>query len=234
MLNLGSSGLNDYSFGGCCGGASFGATLDPAYTPASSANAPALTQQIANFTSSGSPSADQSMGFVWVGQNDLSEHTDAFWLGDPHNSWFSGNYTSITISVVEDLLKTGVPYVLVANIYPEHLAPVTAKYLCGASSNACVTTWGQVIQNANSALQKSLSQFGNKVIYYDSFGFLTGLLYNATANGFTKPLSSFCDGDGNAAWQDCMIDGNAPEYFWMNFIQPTSRVHKLRAQEWLE
>ena len=67
----------------------------------------------------------------------------------------------------------------VANIYPKHLAPVTAKYLCGTNAG-CVSTWGQVIQNANSALEADLKQFGDKVIYYDVFCFMTSLLGDAT------------------------------------------------------
>ena len=83
-----------------------------------------------------------------------------------------------------------------ANIYPKQLAPVTRVYLCG-NSPSCFDTWGQVIQNANSALQSSLAALntnGVKVIYYDSFGFLTNLYNNATAHGFYMPLTNFCDG----------------------------------------
>jgi phospholipase/lecithinase/hemolysin len=234
LLSLGPSGLKDYSQGGCCGGGSYGATLDPTYTPASAAKAPALSEQIANFTSSGAPSAKQSLGFIWAGQNDLSAHTDAFWLGDPHNADFAAQLAALTIASVAKLLGAGVPYVLVANVYPKHLAPVTAKYLCGAAANACVTTWGQVIGQANAALKSGLAKFGGRVIYYDSFGFLTGLLADASAHGFTKPLTSFCDGNGDAAWKDCMVDGHAPEYFWMNFVQPTTRVHQLIATDMMK
>lgn len=91
----------------------------------------------------------------------------------------------------------------------------------------CVTDWGQVVQAANSALQASLKHFGNKIIYYDVYEFMTGLLDNAAANGFTKPLTDYCDGGGDAMWMDCMVDGHAGEYFWMNFEQPTSRVHQV-------
>jgi phospholipase/lecithinase/hemolysin len=181
----------------------------------------------------------QALGIVWVGQNDLSEHTDAFWLDDPHNGWFAGNYSARSVAAAQALLaQPDVSAVLVVNLYPKHLAPVTAKYLCGAADNACVQTWGQVIEEANAALQQSLQAMGSssssQVIYYDVFSFLTGLLADAQASGFTKPLTAFCDGDGDAAWQDCMVDGNAPEYFWMNFIQPTTRVHQLIAEDMLK
>jgi phospholipase/lecithinase/hemolysin len=229
LLGLGSTGLNNFAYGGCCGGSSFGATLDTAYTP-SPAKSPSLVDQLANYTASGNPKIQNSLGFVWVGQNDLSKHTDAFWGGDPQNSQFASNFSSKTSAAVSKLLNAGAPYVLVANIYPKHLAPVTPAYLCGTSTS-CVQTWGQVIQQANSALQTSLAQFGSKVIYYDVFGFMVNLLNNAAANGFTQPLTSFCDGDGDANWQACMVNGQGSTFFWMNWEQMTTRVHGLVAAD---
>ena len=221
--------LRDLAFGGCCGGGSFGATLDSLYT-ASPAKSPCLVQQIQNYTTTYHTNVKNALQFIWVGQNDLSMHTDAFWLDDPKNAAFASSYASKISGSVQSLLNLGAPYVFVANIYPKHLAPVTAKYLCGINAD-CVLTWGQVIQNANSALEAGLKQFGDKVIYYDVFSFMTGLLDDAAANGFTKPLTSFCDGDGDATWTDCMVDGNAGEYFWMNFEQPTARVHQVSAAD---
>jgi phospholipase/lecithinase/hemolysin len=225
LATLLKSPLRDFAFGGCCGGGSFGATLDSTYT-VSPAKSPSLVTQIANYTSHAHTNIKHALEFIWVGQNDLSMHTDAFWLTDPTNTHFYSDFLSKTASAVDTLLKAGAPYVFVANIYPKHLAPVTPKYLCGRNTE-CVSTWGQIIQNANSALQASLKQFGNKAIYYDVFGFMTGLLDDAAANGFTKSLTSFCDGDGDAMWDDCMVDGHAAKYFWMNFEQPTSRVHEV-------
>jgi phospholipase/lecithinase/hemolysin len=230
LLGLGPKGMRNFAFGGCCGGGSFGATLDNTYTK-SEAGAPSLVDQINNYTGNPHPNIPNAMQFIWIGENDLSKHTDAFWLGDPNNAKFATDASTKIAASVKTLLNAGAPYVFVANIYPKHIAPVTAKYLCGAPSNACVTTWGQVIQQANSAIQSSLAQFGNKVIYYDSFTFISNLANNAVANGFTKPLTAFCDGDGDASWNDCMVQGNAPQYFWMNFIQPTSRVHQLIAKD---
>jgi phospholipase/lecithinase/hemolysin len=217
--------LRDFAFGGCCGGGSFGATLDSIYT-ASPAKSPSLVDQIKNYTTGAHTNVKNAMQFIWVGQNDLSLHTDAFWLGDPRNAQFSASYSSKIAASVQTLLNAGAPYVFVANIYPKHLAPVTPKYLCGTNTG-CVSTWGKVIQNANSALEASLKKFGSKVIYYDVYGFMTGLLDAAPAKGFTKSLANFCDGDGDAMWDDCMVGGNAEEFFWMNFEQPTARVHEV-------
>jgi phospholipase/lecithinase/hemolysin len=229
LYSLGANGLRDYAFGGCCGGGSFGATLDNTYTK-SQAGAPSLVDQIANYSASSHGNIYHALQFIWIGENDLSEHTDAFYQGDPANTYFAGNISTKIAASVQTLLNKGAPYVMVANIYPKQIAPVTAKYLCGTSTS-CVSTWGAVIKQANTAIQSALTQFGSKVIYYDSFGFITNLANNATANGFTKPLTAFCDGDGDASWTDCMVNGNAPEYFWMNFIQPTTRVHQLIAKD---
>ncbi|KAF2492076.1 hypothetical protein BU16DRAFT_529446 [Lophium mytilinum] len=221
--------MRDFAFGGCCGGSSGGATFDNAYTK-SGAGAPSLVDQINNYTTGPHSNIKKALQFIWVGQNDVSAHTDAFWEGDPKNSQFAANATDKTVASVKKLLNGGAPYVFVSNIYPKHIAPVTAKYLCGTDAG-CVTTWGNVIQKANDALKAGLTQFGSKVIYYDSFTFVSDLAENAAANGFTKPLTSFCDGDGDAAWNDCMVQKHADEYFWMNFVQPTTRVHQLIAKD---
>lgn len=233
LADLLSAPLTDFAFGGCCGGGSYGATLDNAYT-SSPANAQSLVDQIQNYTASPSFSrVSQSLGFVWVGMNDLSAHTDAFWGGDPKNTDFATAYATKTVASVKKLLGAGAPAVLVANIYPKQAAPVTAKYLCGTNTD-CVKTWGQVIQSANTALQKALVPLGNRVIYYDSFGFLTSLMANAQANGFTQPLTDICDGAGDAQWAKCWKDGVglvADGFFWLNFIQPTTQVHRLIAAD---
>lgn len=166
------------------------------------------------------------MQFIWVGQNDLSEHTDAFWPTDPKNAQFATDFSTKTADSVQTLLDAGAPSVFVANLYPKHLAPVAPKYVC-TTNTACLTSWGKIIQDSNSALEDALDKFGDKVIYYDVFGFMTGLLSSAPAMGFGRSLKNFCDGDGIGAWNDCMVDGNAEEYFWMNFEQPTSRVHEV-------
>lgn len=249
--------LADYAFGGCCGGGSYGATLDNTYTPPSEAKAPSIQDQVANYTSGTNKDvqrASKTLGFIWAGQNDLSKHTDAFWQGDPQNAAFAGNLSSYTSQAVRTLLKAGVPYVLVANVYPKHIAPVTAKYLCGGSNNACTQTWGNVISAANAQLKKDLqSQFGSKVIYYDSFTFVSNLAANAQSYGFTAPMTNFCDGMGDATWNQCMGTSGAvakgqrsasdgadgwsgsgmgwDSFFWMNFVQPTTRVHALVAAD---
>ncbi|KAF2121439.1 hypothetical protein BDV96DRAFT_564261 [Lophiotrema nucula] len=229
LSSLFNAPLTDYAYGGCCGGGDFGATFDNAYTK-SNAGAASLVDQIANYSSTGYAGIKESLGFVWVGQNDLSLHTDAFWEGDPNNAAFATAAAEKTSASVKKLLDAGAPYVLVANIYPKHLAPVTSHYLCGTSTS-CVETWGNVITSANTAIKNSLTQFGKKAIYYDAFSYISGLLQDPTGEGFTAPLTDFCDGMGDVTWDDCMVKGNAGKYFWMNFVQPTTRVHELIAKD---
>jgi cholinesterase len=223
--------LRDFAFGGCCGGGSFGATLDESYTP-SPAGAPSLVTQIANYTSHPHPNVHNALEFIWVGENDLSKHTNAFWQGDPHNTQFAGIVSSKIAASVATLLNNGAPYVLVANIYPKHIAPVTPKYLCGTSTD-CVAMWGMIIRQANTAIASFLTQFGNKVIYYDAFDLIVNLANNAKANGFTQPLTYYCDADDtpNCQWDLCMTRGHGEEFFWMNFIQLTTHVHRLIAAD---
>jgi hypothetical protein len=106
----------------------------------SPAGAQSLQQQIAKYNSSGSKRIAKSLRLFCIGENDLSAHTDAFWAGDLHNVWFAGNVSAYVENSVATLLKNGAPYVFVANIYPKHVAPVTAKYLFGTSTT-CVQTW---------------------------------------------------------------------------------------------
>ncbi|KAF2104353.1 hypothetical protein NA57DRAFT_70563 [Rhizodiscina lignyota] len=217
--------LDDYAFGGCCGGSKYGATIDEAYRT-SPAGAQSVKQQITNYTNAGAKDIKSSLGFVWVGENDLSEHTDAFWLGDPQNTNFAGNISSKIAEQVGRLFDLGAPYVFVANIYPKHIAPVTKKYLCNTNTD-CVSTWGEVIQNANDAIESELKQFGDKIIYYDAFKYMEYVVSTASLHGFTAPDATtvYCDGMGDAIWKDCVTDKHGSHYLWMNFIQPTTKFH---------
>lgn len=91
-----------------------------------------------------------------------------------------------------------------------------------------------MIGEANTAIASSLTQFGSKVIYYDVFNFMLNLMANKDAYGLTQPTSYYCDGDAsdpNEKWTDCVTDGHASEYFWMSFVNPTTRVHQLIAED---
>lgn len=195
--------LVNYAFGGCCGGGSFGATIDNSYTPAAAqwngAPVPSIDQQIhKNYTAGGSSNIKNALQFIWTGENDLSLHTDAFWIGDAKNAQFASDISSKILAEAEFLVQSGAPYVFVANIYPKHLAPVTVAYLCPDSS--CVQGWGQIIQNANTAIQKALagSKYSKQFIYYDVFTFMVNVMNNKNEYGLTAPLTQFCDGNGES------------------------------------
>ena len=146
---------------------------------------------------------------------------------------------------VEKLVKSGAPAVFVANIYPKHKAPVTPQYLCTPPDNPnqdCINNWGQVIQDANTAIEKALTTLDltaaqkKKIIYYDAFTFMSNLMESSTAaaNGITAPMNEYCDGDPQSPldqWNDCMNLGHANNYYWMSFTNPTTHVHKLIAAD---
>ena len=220
--------LTDYAYGGTDGGATIGATIDQAYTQS---KAQSIVQQISNYTSHGSAGVEQSLQFIWV-NNDLSAHTDAYYGGDPKNTDFATQISTRIADQVKALLnQQHAPYVMVANIYPKHLAPVTKTFLPGAT-DAVVATLGTVIQQANAQIASALKLFGNQVIYYDSFKCITGLLNNAVSLGFTQPLDKYCDGDPAVdLWDLCQVQHKADEVFWMSYTNPTTKVHNLIAQD---
>ena len=235
--------LNDYAFGGCCGGGSFGATINNTYTPAeaqwNNAPVPSVHDQIRwNYTNPAPASIKDSLQFIWTGENDLSEHTDAFWEGDPKNTEFAAAIAQKITWHAEYLVKQGAPYVFVANIYPKNRAPVTTKYLC--SDGSCVNTWGSIIESANTAIQKRLSKskHSDKFIYYDIYSYMVKLMDSKDSYGLTESLASYCDGDASDPddkWDTCIAGSytweGAQKFYWMNFIQPTTRVHQLIASD---
>lgn len=99
---------------------------------------------------------------------------------------------------------------------------------------------GSVIQTANAALEKALqnSKHASKLIYYDVFGFMMSVMENKDDYGLTQSLGSYCDGDAsspNDMWCECTGGSytweGATHFYWMNFIQPTTTVHKLIAAD---
>jgi hypothetical protein len=115
--------MRDFAFGGCCGGSKGGATFDTACTK-SSAGAPSLVEQITHYTvQSPHTNIKKALQFIWVGQNDVSAHTHAFWEGYPKNSQFSTDATTKTVAAVKTLLGAGTPVVFVSNICPTHISP---------------------------------------------------------------------------------------------------------------
>ncbi|KAI1270822.1 hypothetical protein F5Y07DRAFT_406829 [Xylaria sp. FL0933] len=236
--------LTDYAFGAANGAAQFGATVNNVYTVADARwngqPVPSVHEQILrNYTHPSPPSSiKSSLQFIWTGQNDLTKHTDAFWEGDPQNAQFVANISHRITWNAEYLIDQGAPHVFVANIYPKHRAPVTTTYLC--QDGGCLNTWGNIIENANAAIKTKLSQsrHASKSIYYDVYSFMVNLVDNKDQHGLTESLASYCDGDPsdpNCKWDTC-IGGSytwegARKFYWMNYIQPTTYVYQLIAQD---
>lgn len=232
--------LTDYAFGGDKGGENGGATIDNDYAAAGAQwngqPVPSVHQQIYDNYTKSSNGIEDAMQFIMVGQNDLSAKTDAFWEGDPKNSDFADTMASTLTEYAEYLIKQGAPYVFVSNIYPKHKAPVTVTYLC--SDGGCVDTWGKIIEAANSAIKEKLaaSDSASKIIYYDLYSYMMGLMDNKDASGLTQSLADFCDGDAAVAkWDECIAGSyvweGAEKFYWMNYIQPTTHVHRLIAED---
>ena len=167
-----------------------------------------------------------------------SEHTDAFWEGDPKNAEFADEISNRIMWNAEHLINHGAPYVFVANIYPKNKAPVTTTYLC--QDGSCIDTWGSIIQSANAAIKAKLSKskHSSKFIYYDVYDFMVNLMKNKDTFGLTESLSSFCDGDTtdpNQKWDTCIAGSyvweGAEKFYWMNYIQPSAHVHRLIAAD---
>ncbi|KAK3068877.1 hypothetical protein LTR53_013218 [Teratosphaeriaceae sp. CCFEE 6253] len=219
LADLLNAPLTDYAFGGCCGGASSGATINNTYSAAAAQYdgkpVPSVHDQIFwNYTKNGAPSSIKSaLQFIWTGVNDLGAQTNPFWAGDPKNALFASNISDRIRYNAEHLIKLGAPYVFVANIYPKERAPVTSTYYC--PDGTCIDGMGKVIQAANTAIESELE----------------GSNY-----GLTQPLSYYCDGDAAVAkWDECAAGSytweGAQQFFWMNFVQPTTRVHQLIAAD---
>lgn len=117
--------LRDLAFGGCCGGGSFGATIDNSYTAAqaqvSGQPVPSVHQQVRNeYIGQAHPNIKNALEFIWTGENDLSVHTDAFWEGDSKNADFATQISTRILAEAEYLASKGAPYVMVANVRMTH------------------------------------------------------------------------------------------------------------------
>ena len=237
--------LNDYAWGGCCGGGDFGATINNKYTPSNALYdgepVPSVHQQIFdNYTKNGAPAdIGKSLQFLWVGQNDLTVQTNSYLTTWPMNDELVYNISNRITNNAEHLVKLGAPYVVIPNIYPKQLAPVNAKYLC-TNDTACTEAMGNIITKANDAIEKELaaSKYADKFIYYDVNSYMTYLINNKDTYGFTAPIEWYCDGDPsdpNYHWDECEAGSynweGAQKFFWMDYIQPTTGVYSLIAQD---
>lgn len=228
--------LTDYAFGHSDGGANFGATTDNSFTKSNS-GAPSAKDQIANYTAQGDTASKmaQTLHFMWIGNNDVIVYQH-YWPGSDNTKNAQDVAQQIT-NQVQSLIKAGAPAVIVPNVYPRHVAPVTTSYLLSAGS--AVTDYGNFLTQVNTNLANNLKQFGNKVLLYDVFSFMTALWSNPGSQGFTHTAQGkdWCDGcnqqaqPGVSNWDLCQVQGQANTFYWMQFLDPTTKVHKLIADD---
>ena len=259
----------NYAFGHAWGGSDFGATIDDSLAQSnfSKTNAPYFTNLFAE-PSWGAPSAKLQiqdyinggvnkdvLHFLWIGNNDINLNTISTvstGAGPERENEFCGNVSAKIAGLVSTLLDAGAPYVLVANLYPKHLAPITPKYYYMTTQSQW-DAFGAAINKANVALQSALTLFGNKVIYYDAFTFMSGLYANLDFFGIVNGKDAngypaFCDGDPDKTaqvtaaiaagtinakdknnWGICVDQSKQDQWYWMQYLDPTSHVHRFVA-----
>ena len=216
--------VSDWAVGHSDGGSKAGATIDDEYTE-SPAGAPSAKTQIANYTQHGDRAhVGETLHFLWIGNNDIT--LPHVW--DPQH--FASNMSSRMVERVQELVAAGSKHVFVVNMYPKQITPGAWTYLLDTQKQE--DDMGAAISGANAAIAEAMKQFGDAVIYYDVFDFIVKLQKDAASHGFTHAShSEFCDGDGTQAhWDEC-IATHGSTFFWINYVEMTSPVYKLIAED---
>lgn len=175
------------------------------------------------------------MHFLWIGNNDILPFIHINLGGN--NTQFASDLASLIADQVQTLVDAGATTVFVPSVYPRHVAPVVNAYFTNSTSD--VTNYGEAIQQVNTNLATNLQKFGDKAIYYDAYGFMMNLWQNPLSQGFTHTaqFADFCDGcnvdaePGISNWDLCMQQGQANTFYWMQFLDPTTKVHQLLAAD---
>lgn len=266
----------NFAFGHAWGGSHFGATIDDTMQQsnfsASLVAGPWFDHGEFSETCWGAPSAKvqindyiqggvnkDALHFLWIGANDMdAAYHGTLGIDAPTlNDEFAGNISTKIPDLVSTLLDAGAPYVLVANLYPKHLAPLWPNWL-SINTTSQWDALGAVINTANTALEAALKALPNnnadKVIYYDAFTFMSNLYANPGSQfpniKDTNGWPSFCDGDAEETayvlsingtvvdgvkitdnWDYCVTLKHQDEWYWMQYLDPTSHVHQLVAQD---
>ena len=216
----------DYAYGHASGGSKFGATIDNSYTK-SDANAPSSKDQIANYTSSTEfAHVSDALHFLWIGANDINLYH--LWTDNPSYPSFAKDFSALLTGQVKSLLDAGAPFIFVPNLYAKHLSRSSEFY---ADTPEKVANLGSIIQEANAAIASSLAQFGDRVIVYDVFSRMVEIWNNHDNYGINYIDKHMCDGGGDADWDICVTQGRGGEFYWMQFLDMTSHVHQLIAED---
>ena len=270
----------NFAFGHAWGGSDFGATIDDTLQQSNFSaglaegpwfdhgefsepcwGAPSAKVQINDYIGGGDVDK-HALHFLWIGANDMNAAYGGTLSTDPPssslNEAFASHIATKIPALVTTLLDAGAPYVLVANLYPKHLAPLWPNFL-KLNTETQRAALGAAIASANSALASALKSLpasaANRVIYHDTFTFLSTLYTTNPSNIFpniedTNGWPSFCDGDKEVTpfmksilgttvdkvtvtdnWDYCVTLGHQDEWFWMQYLDMTSHVHRLLAQD---
>lgn len=220
----------DYAFGHADGGSLFGATINNTYD-LSPAGAPSGFQQVANYTkhSDYMDDIDNTLHFVWIGNNDISLKHIYVWPGlDSINDLFASEMARQMTELVQRLVDQGAEYIFVPNLYPKNISPSNEFMTSTTAELASLTA---TIAAANDAIEAALEQFGDNVLYYDVNAFMTSLWNNADDYGITHVDGEFCDGYSQDDWDLCVTDGEGDTFYWMQYLDMTTYVHELIAQD---
>jgi cholinesterase len=218
--------LLDYAYGHANGGSLFGATIDNDFTQ-STAKAPSSKDQIANYTANPrAASLGNSLHFLWIGANDMNLNHIATWSDD--NTAFGDKFASLLEGQIRTLLDAGAKYILVPNLYPKQISPSITFYASDAVGRA---RFRKAIEHANQQIERAIAALPSKdrakVLEFDVYSLMMNLWNNAEAEGFSHARGGqFCDGFSQADWDLCVTKGHGDEFFWMQYLDMTTTVHR--------
>lgn len=216
----------DLAYGHKNGGSLFGATIDNDYTK-STASAPSTKEQIASYkTSFDKATIAETLHFLWIGANDINlYHIDTSKTSNPT---FAKEFSEKLSAQVKSLIDMGAPYILVPNLYAKNISLSSEFY---ADTPAKVANLGAAIQEANAAIEAELKQYGKKVIYYDVFSTMMEIWNDHAKYGITYVGKHACDVGNASDWDLYFTQKKGDEFYWMQYLDMTTHVHKLIAQD---
>lgn len=187
------------------------------------------SQQIHNYTSTPRFTKEiaETLHFYWLGNLDIIFPKFQY----PDNTKWANEMSTMIVSQVGALIKEGAPYVMVPSLYNKQISPA---HTFMASKPAQQTDMGKAIVQSNGIIKAALEkEFGDKVIWYDAYTRMMDIWNNHASYGITKVGTNFCDGDTAHPnnFQECIYDGKGYLFYWVNYTDPTTRVHQLIAQD---
>lgn len=183
-----------------------------------------------------------TLAFSWKPEDTLF----GFWIGinDVGNSYYTQNATlngdifAVYSDLVEQIYQTGARNFLFINVPPVNRAPLTT-----AEGEWAIETEAADIAEFNSritAMAANLTEThgDTKTFVFDSNALFDKVLGNPCSYYQTCPIkntTSYCAAyeNGTLSWDTYIESCGVPvdEYFWLNTLHPTTRVHNVTAQQ---